>query len=170
MRQSQLKHFIRYKSLYNLFMNQLFIYFQLIIVIKIIKMRKYYQALLLVTAVISVISLLIYRHEYNRLRYVLEVFNYFGNPGQKLSSNCSELLRNKKLDLHLDEPHSSWQRLTSDLFVFSAYDVDDGRVEGIGYGRVANFQRFTCHVQFDDQLHQSTGQLSVEAIKVSFFP
>lgn len=131
-------------------------------------MRKYYQVLLLVTAVISVISLLIYRHEYNRLHYVLEVFNYFGDPEQKLSSNCSEFLLNKKLDLHLDEPQSSWQRLTSDLFVYSAYDVEDGKIEGIGYGRVANFQKFTCHVQFDELVQQSAGELSFEAIKVIF--
>lgn len=43
-------------------------------------MKKYHQLILIITSIISVGLLLIYRHEYNRLRYVLEVFNFFGQP------------------------------------------------------------------------------------------
>lgn len=41
-------------------------------------MRKYQQLLLLLVSIISVTVLLIYKSENNRLKYVLEVVNFFG--------------------------------------------------------------------------------------------
>ncbi len=43
-------------------------------------MKKYHQLLIVSLGVLSFISFLIYKHEYDRLRNVLEVLEVFGSP------------------------------------------------------------------------------------------
>lgn len=125
------------------------------------RMRKYYQAALLITAVISLTALLFYRHEYNRLRYVLEVFNYFGKPNQegiKIScpQNTPEL---KKFSPDLNEPLSSWQRLDDDLFIYSSYVISNKKIQTISYGKL-NSPNLDCNIFFDDLLTPIPGIFS----------
>lgn len=42
-------------------------------------MRKYYQLILFILSVVSLVCFVIYKHEYDRLRNVLEVLNVFGS-------------------------------------------------------------------------------------------
>ncbi|EZA60899.1 hypothetical protein DMN91_008048 [Ooceraea biroi] len=115
-------------------------------------MRKYYQAALAVTAVVSLVSLLIYRHEYNRLRYVLEVFNYFGKPWPRRTENCSNFYRPfAALDAKFDEPIPSWQRLEDDLYVYSAYSINDMEVRAVGLGTVNGVANVQCLVFFENE-------------------
>ncbi|XP_063983052.1 uncharacterized protein LOC135165570 [Diachasmimorpha longicaudata] len=95
-------------------------------------MKKYYQAALALTAALSLIALLFYRHEYNKLRFVLQVFNYFGTPSQNpANESCS--ISTSKFRSDFSEPSATWQRLSDDLHVFSAYHIDE-EVRAIAFG------------------------------------
>ncbi|XP_012536808.1 uncharacterized protein LOC105836951 [Monomorium pharaonis] len=116
-------------------------------------MRKYYQAALAVIAVISLISLLIYRHEYNKLRYVLEVFNYFGKPGPRIAdANCTNISAVfTTFNAKFDEPIPSWQRLEDDLYIYSAYSINDKEIRAIGLGTINGVSNMQCLVFFESE-------------------
>lgn len=79
-------------------------------------MKKYHQLILLVISVISLSLFLIYRHEYNRLHYVLEVFNFFGQP-----CNISNLQQTEDILSHHDwGPRPIWQEYDTG-YVYSAF-------------------------------------------------
>lgn len=79
-------------------------------------MRKYQQLLLLLFSFTSLILVLVYRHEYNRLHYVLEVFNFFGTP-----CNFSELrTSDKRLD-HFDWGQNPVWQQNGEYQIFSAF-------------------------------------------------
>ncbi|XP_008555749.1 uncharacterized protein LOC103577045 [Microplitis demolitor] len=122
------------------------------------KMRKYYQAALALTAAVSLIALLFYRHEYNKLRFVLQVFNYFGTP-QKNSFNCTN-------SIHITDKYyqsSSWQRISDDFYIYSAYSYDEGEIKAIGFGKRSG-NNYYCRVLFDDQLEFVDGKLIIQKI------
>lgn len=112
-------------------------------------MRKYYQAALAAVALLSVVSLLIYRHEYNRLRYVLSVLNFYGKPGAKDAiPNCSDLHTPANLDLQFNSPLPAWQRLNDELFVYSAYRLGGNEITAIGFGQTHEDLNMECKVFF----------------------
>ncbi|XP_017875395.1 uncharacterized protein LOC108622196 [Ceratina calcarata] len=115
-------------------------------------MKKYYQAALLVTALVSLVSLLFYRHEYNKLRYVLEVFNYFGKPNQRSAeTNCTDNVSIfSKFSVRLEEPTSSWQRLENDLYVYSAYNIRDKEIQAVGLASLNVIKDVQCAVLFEN--------------------
>jgi hypothetical protein len=43
-------------------------------------MKKYQQLLIIALGLLSFVSFLIYKHEYDRLRHVLQVLEVFGSP------------------------------------------------------------------------------------------
>lgn len=117
-------------------------------------MKKYYQAVLVVTAVTSLISLFIYRHEYNKLRYVLEVFNYFGKYEPR-GANSSCINFNSTFTIFnakFDEPIPSWQRLENDLYVYSAYSINyqtHKEIRAVGVGNITSILNMQCLVFFE---------------------
>ncbi|OAD53309.1 hypothetical protein WN48_10473, partial [Eufriesea mexicana] len=124
-------------------------------------MRKYYRAALVIIAVVSFISLLVYRHEYNKLRYVLEVFNYFGKPNQKNETNCTNNVSMfTKFDMNFEEPFSSWQRLDNDLYVYSAYNIRDKEIQVIGFGSLKNIKDIQCAILFENEIKPILGSFS----------
>lgn len=116
-------------------------------------MRKYYQAALAVTAVVSLISLLIYRHEYNKLRYVLEVFNYFGkSEPRRADANCASINTTfTTFNSKFDEPIPSWQRLEDDLYIYSAYGINDKEIRAVGLGTINSVSNMQCLVFFESE-------------------
>ncbi|XP_031831696.1 uncharacterized protein LOC116426627 [Nomia melanderi] len=122
-------------------------------------MRKYYQAALAIIAIVSLVSLLIYRHEYNKLRYVLEVFNYFGKPNQKnIETNCTNNVPVfSKFNMKFDEPLPSWQKLEHDLYIYSAYNMHNKEVLVIGFGLLSNIHNMQCIIYFDNELKPILG-------------
>lgn len=124
-------------------------------------MRKYYQAILLVTAVVSLVSLLIYRHEYNKLRYVLEVFNYFGS--KTADANCTHVNSTfAAFDPRFDEPIPSWQRLEDDLYIYSVYNINYRtlkEIRAIGLGTVNSVSNVQCLVFFESESKPVLGSL-----------
>lgn len=122
-------------------------------------MKKYYQAVLTIVAAVSLISLLFYRHEYNKLRYVLEVFDYFGKPNQKqISADCIKSnVSFTEHDMNLDESISSWQRLNNDLYVFSAYNLGNKEIHVIGFGRKKAVLNLQCTIFFEQETKSIIG-------------
>ncbi|XP_011865773.1 PREDICTED: uncharacterized protein LOC105560883 [Vollenhovia emeryi] len=116
-------------------------------------MRKYHQAALAVTAVVSLVSLLVYRHEYNKLRYVLEVFNYFGKPGPRgADANCTNVGAGfATFNARFDEPIPSWQRLEDDLYIYSAYGINDREIRAVGLGTIGSVSNVQCLVFFESE-------------------
>lgn len=116
-------------------------------------MRKYYQAILAVTAVVSLVSLLIYRHEYNKLRYVLEVFNYFGKPGpRRADANCTNFATSfTTFNPKFDEPIPSWQHLEDDLYIYSAYSINDREIRAVGLGTINSISNMQCLIFFENE-------------------
>ncbi|XP_003485896.1 uncharacterized protein LOC100740970 [Bombus impatiens] len=128
-------------------------------------MRKYYQAALVIIAVVSLISLLFYRHEYNKLRYVLEVFNYFGKPNQRSEINCTNNVPMfTKFDMKFEEPLSAWQRLDDDLYVYSAYNIRDKEIQVIGFGSSNNIKDMQCQILFENEIEPVLGSFSYLSI------
>lgn len=91
-------------------------------------MRKYYQLTLIVICCVSVITLLIYRHEYYKLRYVLEVLNFFGKPGLSEIEFCgpgfnatmlSEILRNSSMEVRETPP--LFQQIDDSFYSYSSF-------------------------------------------------
>lgn len=91
-------------------------------------MRKYYQLILVVVCFLSIITLLIYRHEYYRLRYVLEVLNFFGKPGLSEIEFCgpgfnatmlSEILRNSSMEVRETPP--LFQEIDENFYSYSSF-------------------------------------------------
>ncbi|KAJ8872662.1 hypothetical protein PR048_026273 [Dryococelus australis] len=118
-------------------------------------MKKYYQLVLIIVSVVSVVLLLFYRHEYNRLRYVLQVLNFFGKPGQSsLSTNeCATVSQEKLLYTREDDtstnPLPVWQRLTDTHYVYSAF-WEDEQVKSVGLTTTNNADpKFQCQLWFD---------------------
>ncbi|XP_033227594.1 uncharacterized protein LOC117179680 [Belonocnema kinseyi] len=130
-------------------------------------MRKYYQAALLAVATLSIITLLFYRHEYYKLRYVLEVFNYFGKPELKEHiDNCTEGNRRpEKVSSDFEDPFASWQRLNDDLFVYSSYGKSKSEVVTIGFGKLQNNLNFNCDVYLHEESRIAPGKFSYSIIK-----
>lgn len=80
-------------------------------------MKKYKQLLLLFTTIVSVTLFLVYRHEYNRLHYVLEVFNFFGTQ----PCNISDIMEsNQLLNQHDWGTTPAWQEY-DDYYLYSSH-------------------------------------------------
>lgn len=122
-------------------------------------MRKYYQAALAVITVVSLVSLLFYRHEYNKLRYVLEVFNFFGKPNQKnVEASCTNNVPLfNTANMKFDEPLPSWQRLENDLYIYSAYNIHNKEVQVLGFGLSSSIQDMQCIIFFHNEIKPVLG-------------
>ncbi|PSN50974.1 hypothetical protein C0J52_07627 [Blattella germanica] len=137
-------------------------------------MRKYYQLALVIISCVSVVTLLFYRHEYNRLRYVLEVLNFFGKPGVQQNSfstnDCiiSNATLQSKNFVNFAEPIPTWQRLSSTHFVYSAFweVVDgDGKVKAISVDYGDTVPTFGCNFWLEDRSGPVAGRFSFSRIE-----
>jgi len=81
------------------------------------KMKKYLKLVLVVIAVVSLISFIFYKHKYDRLYNVMEVLEIFGTP-EDPNFKCPNA--GSQTSPRLGQV-SSWQRITDNLYVYSAY-------------------------------------------------
>lgn len=82
-------------------------------------MRKYYQLILFILLIVSLVCFVIYKHEYDRLRNVLEVLNVFGSTvtdEPQATASTSRICHNGSLEFIPD----FWHKY-SELEVYSAF-------------------------------------------------
>lgn len=144
-------------------------------------MKKYYQLLLIIVCFVSIIALLVYRQQYNHLRYVLEVLNFFGKPGGTNdgdicafginSSILAQSLENRQMAL-LDLP-SHFQRIDDYHYAYSSFwrqntphsDIDKkseyfGVSNTIVLGSKHAKQNFRCHFLMESEDRPIIGKFS----------
>lgn len=120
-------------------------------------MKKYQRLLLIIISIISVSLFLVYRHQYNRLHRVLEVFNFFGTP-----CNFSELQQSEHdLAEHDWGPQPLWQEIDSKAYVYSAFLVDKSKVQGVGVAHSNSVIPKSCVLNFENQRRPSKGKLTI---------
>lgn len=137
-------------------------------------MKKYYQLALVIISLVSVVTLLFYRHEYNRLRYVLEVLNFFGKPGGQQSSLTSDDCITRNLShgkefLNFAEPEPAWQRLSNTHFLYSAYwelPEKERRVRALSVEFGDSSPDFACSFWFEDRDAAVLGTFSFSKIEM----
>ncbi|KAK6630647.1 hypothetical protein RUM43_014632 [Polyplax serrata] len=125
-------------------------------------MKKYQQLLLVILSVFSFSCLLIYRHEYNKLRYVLEVLNFFGTPGVPApnATACPSLESSFRFERG---PLPTWQRLNDYLYVYSAYweKLEGGeRIKAFAVGVMSEKLNYKCFFQYETPPVIRTGEFS----------
>lgn len=129
-------------------------------------MRKYVQVVLVVLSVFSLVSLLVYRHEYNKLRYVLEVLNFFGTPGGT-PPNGTCLNNMTYRHYALTQPPPAWQRVSNTIYVYSAYwdTLDEHNVvKAVAIGVLNENLNYGCYMWFDNQETPVQGEFSFSGI------
>ncbi|CAG9830100.1 unnamed protein product [Diabrotica balteata] len=118
-------------------------------------MKKYHRLLLIIVSVISLILFLIYRHEYNRLHYVLEVFNFFGQP-----CNFSDLQTSDYTLKQYDwGPQPMWQELDNG-YVYSAFLTGKIEVKAIALPLDVKKVPRNCYFWFEDKKKPLTGKFT----------
>lgn len=141
-------------------------------------MRKYYQLILVIICVISIVTLLIYRHEYYRLRYVLEVLNFFGKPGLSEIEFCgpgfnatmlSEILRNSSMEVRETPP--LFQQIDDNFYSYSSFlrsyqkyeqltPSYPHEIDTIVIGKASVRPNFRCNMWFEDSVKPKAGRFS----------
>lgn len=124
-------------------------------------MKKYQQLILVILSIFSFVSLLIYRHEYNKLHYVLEVFNFFGTPG--VSSHQNAGLNNSIDKYIMSEPLPAWQRVSDTLYLYSAYwEIigNKGYVKAPAIGVLNENLNYGCYLWYEFHPEPLKGQFS----------
>ncbi|KAL1463562.1 hypothetical protein WDU94_015303 [Cyamophila willieti] len=122
-------------------------------------MRKYQQLLLIIISFISIVSLIQYRNEYLRLRYVLQVLNFFGAPNKLVDNNCislNESFVNSENNFYkYSDPSPLWYNF-EEHYLYSAFwevkDVDTGKraVKILAVGKESLFKNYQCRIWLDE--------------------
>ncbi|XP_064100134.1 uncharacterized protein LOC135211030 [Macrobrachium nipponense] len=130
-------------------------------------MRKYQQLALTITAVVSLVAFLFYKHEYERLRYTLEYLDTFGQPpsnDEAAIPHCGFSTLHK-----VSTPPADWVQITSDLEVYSSFFDDQ---KGMGEPQIKSIaavsksheapSSLNCLVWFESEDAPVHGSCSVE--------
>lgn len=135
-------------------------------------MKKYTRLLLIITTLISLFLFLIYRQQYNRLHYVLEVFDFFGQP-----CNFSNLEKNDKiLDHHDWGPLPLWQE-SEKIYLYSAFWTNQNEVKAIAVVPTDSFQVRNCFLWYDNKRRPILGKFrfsmmsqdTIRSVKMLFY-
>ncbi|KAJ0171900.1 hypothetical protein K1T71_012663 [Dendrolimus kikuchii] len=149
------------------------------------KMRKYYQLILVVICFISVVTLLIYRHEYYRLRYVLEVLNFFGKPGLSEIEFCgpgfnasllSEIMRNSSMEVRETPP--MFQQIDENFYTYSSFlrsyqkygqltQYDAHVIDTIVIGKSNAHPKFRCNIWLVNSDNPKAGRFTLKLVSES---
>jgi hypothetical protein len=122
-------------------------------------MKKYHQLLLLIISVVSLSLFLIYRHEYNRLHYVLEVFNFFGQP-----CNISNLQQTENILSHHDwGPSPVWQEHESG-YIYSAFLTRQNEAKALTLLSDEKLVPRNCYFWFEDKKKPVIGKFKFSKV------
>lgn len=116
-------------------------------------MRKYQQLCLIVISLVSIAVLLMYRSENSRLKYVLEVVNFFGrsdNAIVRLENTTKIFIQN----YDLANPMPAWTRIGTDFHVYSTFwnnnTLKAGGLESISLVAGIGNVQFQCEMEFEN--------------------
>lgn len=141
-------------------------------------MRKYYQLMLVIVCFVSIVTLLIYRHEYYRLRYVLEVLNFFGKPGLSEIEFCgpgfnatmlSEILRNSSMEVRETPP--LFQEIDENFYSYSSFLRSYKKYEKLTLSHAHNIDtivigkshvrpKFRCNIWLENSAKPKAGRFT----------
>lgn len=145
-------------------------------------MRKYYQLILIIVCFLSIITLLIYRHEYYRLRYVLEVLNFFGKPGLSEIEFCgpgfnatmlSEILRNTSMEVRETPPlfqeiDENFYSYSSFLRSYNKYDklspTNAHIIDTIVIGKSSATPNYRCNIWLENNPKPKAGRFNYKIV------
>lgn len=147
-----------------------------------VTMRKYYQLILVIVCFISIVTLLIYRHEYYRLRYVLEVLNFFGKPGLSEIEFCgpgfnatmlSEILRNSSMEVRETPP--LFQQIDENFYSYSSFlrsyqkydkltQTHAHIIDTIIVGKADVTPNFRCNIWLENTNKPKAGRFTFKAV------
>lgn len=145
-------------------------------------MRKYYQLILVIVCFISIITLLIYRHEYYRLRYVLEVLNFFGKPGLSEIEFCgpgfnatmlSEIVRNTSMEVRETPP--LFQQIDDNFYSYSSFlrsyqkydklvQTHAHNIDTIVVGKANVLPNFRCNIWLENSDEPKPGRFNYKIV------
>ena len=109
-------------------------------------MKKYHQLFLLLTSIASLTLFLVYRHHYNSLHYVLEVFNFFGQP-----CNISNLQLQENIQLQHDwGPAPLWQA-DGNIITYSGYWNNNNEAKVIVLRDQSKVTVKSCYLWYEDK-------------------
>lgn len=121
-------------------------------------MRKYQRLILVVLSLASLCLFLIYREQYNRLHYILEVFDFFGQP-----CNLSELRNADSIyNNHEWGPIPIWYH-NEDVLIYSAFWNDQHEAKAIVVQPGANPVK-SCYLWFENSEKPVVGKYSYSNI------
>lgn len=111
-------------------------------------MRKYQQLCLVVISLLSITFLIVYRNENGRLKYVLEVVNFFGQK---------ELPIKEENTFEYTSPLPIWQRIGNGFHAYSAFWHKDALAQGGEITTlVVGLQHSIVRLKCDVELHASS--------------
>lgn len=116
-------------------------------------MRKYHQLLLFITAVASLSLLLVYKHEYNRLHYVLEVFNFFGQGCNLTQAGALEA--SGRYDWG---PEPLWQA-SGDVWFYSGFWTEKNEAKVLALRVHRNEVPRSCHLWVEERRKPLEGKV-----------
>lgn len=143
-------------------------------------MRKYQQLLLIIISVISIISLVQYRNEYLRLRYVLQVLNFFGSPNDVIDNNCVSLnesfINSENNFYKYSDPAPIWYNFEKH-YLYSAFweakhpDSGINAVKILAVGPESSFKNYKCRIWIDEgnTVKSKQGEFTYQMISRSSF-
>jgi len=83
-------------------------------------MKKFHQLLLLFLSCVSLLCFVFYKHEYDRLRKVMEVLDMFGSTVTEEYTTSKQCL-NRSMYIETD----SWHRYSDGFYIYSAFKVSN---------------------------------------------
>lgn len=130
------------------------------------KMKKYMKLLLSVVALVSLVCFIFYKHKYDRLYNVMEVLEIFGTP-EDPNFKCPSTGSGHP---PLLGQVTSWQRVTDDLSVYSAYcDTTPADTQGCAIITSLAIARqeptdFKCKLWYEGSFHAIEGVFSQQTL------
>lgn len=118
-------------------------------------MRKYQQLTLLVLTLLSVSILVMYKRENAKLKYVLDVVNFFGrNDADAILKLENDTVQSANV-YDLGYPLASWQWIGNNFHAYSAFwkqnDGGGGEITALTVGLPNIAINFKCFVRFADK-------------------
>ncbi|XP_059612929.1 uncharacterized protein LOC132259352 [Phlebotomus argentipes] len=126
-------------------------------------MRKYQQLALVIISLISIMVLIMYRNENSKLRYILEVVNFFGRTDAAALVRIENSTTFSHIAADFATPLPMWTRLGSEFHAYSSFWTKNsfsagGEVVTLVVGLRHAIVNFRCQLQFPGHASLMSGK------------